>query len=126
MPFGMCRRQNSNVLPKTATLSPRRMRWAAVESPYGPAPTTTASYGAAGTDCRGIFVTFTKLTRLLPERGRLSPPHLAQRGTREIGGGARGGGDGPATAGGGGPPGGGRGGGGAGRPRGGRGGRAPA
>src|SRR2546426_8169742 len=67
------------------------MRWAAVESPYGPAPTTTASYGAAGTDCRGIFVTFTKLTRLLPERGRLSPQHLAQRGTREIGGGSRGG-----------------------------------
>src|SRR5256712_4390069 len=91
MPFGMCRRQNSNVLPKTATLSPRRMRWAAVESPYGPAPTTTASYGAAGTDCRGIFVSFTKLTRLLPERGRLSPQHLAQRGTREIGGGSRGG-----------------------------------
>src|SRR2546427_10189824 len=67
------------------------MRWAAVESPYGPAPTTTASYGAAGMDCRGIFVTFTKLTRLLPERGRLSPQHLAQRGTREIGGGSRGG-----------------------------------
>src|SRR2546426_7920247 len=67
------------------------MRWAAVESPYGPAPTTTASYGAAGTDCRGIFVSFTKLTRLPPERGRLSPQHLAQRGTREIGGGSRGG-----------------------------------
>src|SRR2546426_3086691 len=67
------------------------MRWAAVESPYGPAPTTTASYGAAGTDCRGIFVSFTRLTRLPPERGRLSPQHLAQRGTREIGGGSRGG-----------------------------------
>src|SRR2546428_8562208 len=67
------------------------MRWAAVESPYGPAPTTTASYGAAGTDWRGIFVSFTKLTRLPPERGRLSPQHLAQRGTREIGGGSRGG-----------------------------------
>src|SRR2546428_3692332 len=66
------------------------MRWAAVESPYGPAPTTTASYGAAGTDWRGIFVSFTKLTRLAPERGRLSPQHLAQRGTREIGGGSRG------------------------------------
>src|SRR3989449_999398 len=66
------------------------MRWAAVESPYGPAPTTTASYGAAGTDWRGIFVSFTKLTRLPPERGRLSPQHLAQRGTREIGGGSRG------------------------------------
>src|SRR2546428_1983692 len=91
MPFGMCRRQNSNVLPKTATCIPRRMRWAAVESPYGPAPTTTASYGAAGMDCRGIFVSFTKLTRLPPERGRLSPQHLAQRGTREIGGGSRGG-----------------------------------
>src|SRR2546425_6970175 len=71
------------------------MRWAAVESPYGPAPTTTASYGAAGTDCRGIFVSFTKLTRLPPERGRLSPQHLAQRGTREIGGGPRGGEEGP-------------------------------
>src|SRR2546426_3118403 len=67
------------------------MRWAAVESPYGPAPTTTASYGAAGTDCRGIFVSFMKLTRLPHERGRLSPQHLAQRGTREIGGGSRGG-----------------------------------
>src|SRR2546426_282994 len=67
------------------------MRWAAVESPYGPAPTTTASYGAAGTDCRGIFVSFTRLTRLPPERGRLSPQHLAQRGTREIDGGSRGG-----------------------------------
>src|SRR2546427_887122 len=67
------------------------MRWAAVESPYGPAPTTTASYGAAGMDCRGIFVSFTKLMRLPPERGRLSPQHLAQRGTREIGGGSRGG-----------------------------------
>src|SRR2546428_13606680 len=65
------------------------MRWAAVESPYGPAPTTTASYGAAGTDRRGIFVSFTRLTRLPPERGRLSPQHLAQRGTREIGGGSR-------------------------------------
>src|SRR3989475_6079137 len=66
------------------------MRCAAVESPYGPAPTTTASYSAAGTDCRGIFVSFTKLTRLPPRRGRLSPQHLAQRGTREIGGGSRG------------------------------------
>src|SRR2546428_6815074 len=67
------------------------MRWAAVEGPYGPAPTTTASYGAAGTDCRRIFVSFTKSTRLPPEIGRLSPQHLAQRGTREIGGGSRGG-----------------------------------
>src|SRR3989475_6507372 len=67
------------------------MRWAAVESPYGPAPTTTASYGAAGTDRRGIVVSFTRLTRLPPERGRLSPQHLAQRGTREIDGGSRGG-----------------------------------
>src|SRR3989475_9419534 len=67
------------------------MRWAAVESPYGAAATTTGSCGAAGTACRGIFVSFTKLTRLPPERGRLSPQHLAQRGTREIGGGSRGG-----------------------------------
>src|SRR2546427_4700368 len=66
------------------------MRCAAVESQYGPAPTTTTSYSAAGTDCRGIFVSFTKLTRLPPERGRLSPQHLAQRGTREMGGGSRG------------------------------------
>src|SRR5438876_2612435 len=67
------------------------MRWAAVESPYGPAPTTTASYCAAGTDRCGIFVSFAQLTRATPERGRLSPQHLAQRGTREIGGGSRGG-----------------------------------
>src|SRR2546428_11996634 len=86
------------------------MRWAAVESPYGPAPTTTASYGAAGTDWRGIFVSFTKLTRLLPERGRLSPQHLAQRGTREIGGGSPGGGEGAPNPGGRTPPAGGRGG----------------
>src|SRR2546427_11946980 len=85
------------------------MRWAAVESPYGPAPTTTASYGAAGMDCRGIFVSFTKLTRLPPERGRLSPQHLAQRGTREIGGGPRGGEQGLSNEGIVGPPVGGRG-----------------
>src|SRR3989441_12924441 len=67
------------------------MRWAAVESPYGPAPTTIASHGAAGTDCRGISVSFRRLTGLPPERGRLSPQHLAQRGPREIGGGSGGG-----------------------------------
>src|SRR5437773_10105288 len=67
------------------------MRWAAVGSPSGPAPTTTASYGAAGTDRCGIFISFAQLTRATPERGRLSPQHLAQRGTREIGGGSRGG-----------------------------------
>src|SRR5438445_12629335 len=52
MPFGMRSRHNSNVLPKTATLSPRPRRCAAVERPYGPAPTTTASYCAMDTACR--------------------------------------------------------------------------
>src|SRR2546426_12418730 len=97
------------------------MRWAAVESPYGPAPTTTASYGAAGMDCRGIFVSFPKLTRLPPERGRLSPQHLAQRGTREIGGGPPGREQGPPNQGIGTHPWGGTGGRAPGRPRGGEG-----
>src|SRR3989442_1106010 len=52
------------------------MRWAAVESPYGPAPTTTASYGAAGTDRRRIVVALTRPTRPPPRGGR-APVALA-------------------------------------------------
>ena len=54
IPLGIWLRQNSNGLPKTPTLRPRPSRWAAVDNPYGPAPTTTASYPATDTDCERV------------------------------------------------------------------------
>src|ERR1700685_953700 len=47
MPLGMWSRHSPNGLPYTAPRRPRPIRWAAVDRPYGPAPTTTTSYSAA-------------------------------------------------------------------------------
>src|SRR6266508_646933 len=82
----MCSRQSSRVLPKTATWSPRPRRWAAAESPYGPAPTTTASYRASGTNRRGVFVSPSTSMGTPPERGRLSLQNSTQREAKEPGG----------------------------------------
>src|SRR6266581_7923133 len=79
----MCSRQSSRVLPNTATLSPRPRRCAAAESPYGPAPTTTASYGASGTNRRGVVVSPSTSMGTPPERGRLSLQNSTQREAKE-------------------------------------------
>src|SRR6266704_4626395 len=79
----MCSRQSSRVLPNTATLSPRPRRCAAAESPYGPAPTTTASYGASGTNRRGVVVSPSTSMGTPPERGQLSLQNSTQREAEE-------------------------------------------
>src|SRR6266540_4502225 len=59
------------------------MRCAAAESPYGPAPTTTASYRASGTNRRGVVVSPSTSMGTPPERGRLSLQNSTQRDAKE-------------------------------------------
>src|SRR2546427_11074489 len=75
MPFGMWSRQRPKGLPKTATVRPSPARCAAVERPYGPVPTTTASYCSRDQDLGGTLISRARPHGPVPLHGVLGHDH---------------------------------------------------